>query len=145
MGQKYCKWIGASFFPPAQRWKSCAGLCLLRAVAAFARGSDKPLLRLIRYSFQVILIGLNAEAVKSLVKLIYTEESVIWSRCLRLSCFFKTQSLGHHWWRDAGCFPAGLQGGNFGWTSGSQSGRTRSRVSYGMIYLVFQNKGIVVG
>ena len=71
MGKKCCKWIGASFFPPAQCWKSCAELRLLLAVAAFARGSDKPLLRLIRYSIQVILIGLNAEAVQALVKLIY--------------------------------------------------------------------------
>ena len=71
MGKKCCKWIGASFFPPAQCWKSCAGLRLLLAVAAFARGSDKPLLRLIRYSIQVILIGLNAEAVQALVELIY--------------------------------------------------------------------------
>ena len=71
MGQKCCKWIGASFFPPAQCWKSCAGLRLLLTAAAFARGSDKPLLRLIRYSIQVILIGLNAEAVQALVKLIY--------------------------------------------------------------------------
>ena len=71
MGKKCCKWIGASFFPPAQCWKSCAGLRLLLAVAALVRGSDKPLLRLMQYSIQVILIGLNAEAVQALVKLIY--------------------------------------------------------------------------
>ena len=71
MGKKCCKWIGASFFPPAQCWKSCAGLRLLLAVAAFVRRSDKPLLRLMQYSIQVILIGLNAEAVQALVKLIY--------------------------------------------------------------------------
>ena len=41
------------------------------AVAAFVRGSDKPLLRLMQYPIQVILIGLNAEAVQALVKLIY--------------------------------------------------------------------------
>ena len=71
MGKKCCKWIGASFFPPAQCWKSCAGLRLLLAVAALVRGSDKPLLRLMQYSIQVILIGLNADAVQALVKLIY--------------------------------------------------------------------------
>ena len=71
MGKKCCKWIGASFFPPAQCWKSCAELRLLLAVAAFVRRSDKPLLRLMQYSIQVILIGLNAEAVQALVKLIY--------------------------------------------------------------------------
>ena len=71
MATKCCKWIGASFFPPAQCWKSCAGLRLLLAVAALVRGSDKPLLRLMQYSIQVILIGLNADAVQALVKLIY--------------------------------------------------------------------------
>ena len=71
MGKKCCKWIGASFFPPAQCWKSCAELRLLLAVVAFVRRSDKPQLRLMQYSIQVILIGLNAEAVQALVKLIY--------------------------------------------------------------------------